>query len=432
MFKFRYLNLNRQELKTFQLHTLYRALEGVVLGVIALNEYVFIRSMMGTNYQLAFLFQFSVVVYVFLLFFNEIRKRIRNKKLMLRVTALITRLPLFILLFFPRSTEEMESVAIYHYVFLGIFLVYYLGNIIIFPAINVLLKTNYRHQNFGKLYSYSTSLNKLITLVSIFLYGLMLDADQFFYVYVFPVVAILDILGVFFLSKIDYSKVIQKVQQGTLGTAVSASFKGIWNILKTNRPYLHFELGFMLYGFSFMVSHTIINIYFKEALGLNYSSVAFYKNAYNILAILILPFFGRLLGNIDPRKFAVITFASLLFFITFTMLTEYLPYHITIWEIDIYMMLIIAYLFYGLFAATMVLLWNIGSAYFCAPEEADDYQSIHLSLTGIRSLFAPILGVFIYEMAGFTLTFSIGILMILLAILLMIWSYNNDRVALRS
>ena len=430
MFKFRYLNLNTQELNTFRLHTTYRILEGVVLGVLALNEYVFIRSMLGTNYQLAFLFQFSVIIYIFLLFFNEIRKRIRNKKSMLRITALVTRLPLFLLLLFPRSTEQMETVAIYHYIFLGIFLVYYFGNIVIYPAINVLLKTNYRHQNFGKLYSYSTSVNKLVTLVATFVYGMMLDQDQYIYVYVFPVIALLDIAGIFFLSKIDYSQVLQSVQHGSVGKAVTASLKGMRDILRKNKPYLHFELGFMFYGFSFMVSHTIINIYF-DSLGLNYSSVAFYKNAYNILAITILPFFGKLLGNIDPRKFATITFSSLLLFITFVMLTEFIPYHITLWDIDLYLTLVLAYLSYGVFAATMVLLWNIGSAYFCQPEEADDYQSIHLSLTGIRSLFAPILGVLIYESAGFTVTFSIGIIMILVGIVLMKWSYEKDRAALK-
>jgi len=424
--------LNSQEKQTFRLHTMYRVLEGVVLGVIALNEYVFIRSMLGSNYQLAFLFQFSVVVYIFLLFFNEIRKRIKDKKVMLRVTALATRMPLFLLLLFPRSTEQMESVAIYHYIFLGIFLVYYFGNILIYPAINVLLKTNYRHQNFGRLYSYSASVNKLIMLASTFVYGMMLDQDQYIYVYVFPVVALLDIAGIFFLSKIDYSRVIQKFQQGSMRDAVSASLKGMIHTLKTNKAYMHFELGFMFYGISFMVSHTIINIYFKDALGLNYSSVAFYKNAYNILAILMLPFFGKLLGNIDPRKFAAITFASLLFFIVFVMLTEIFPLHIKVWDIELYLMLVLAYVFYGIFAATMVLLWNIGSAYFCQPEEADHYQSIHLSLTGIRSLFAPILGVFIYEMAGFTITFSVGILMILIGVVLMKWSYENDRLVLKS
>ena len=183
----------------------------------------------------------------------------------------------------------------------------------------------------------------------------------------------------------------------------------------------------MLYGVSFMITVTVITIFFERALHLNYSSVAFYKNAYNILAILLLPYTGRLLGRIDPRMFAVITFGSLALFITFILLTEVFPYHFTLQGIEVYPMLMVAYLFYGVFAATMALLWFIGSAYFCKPEEAGDYQSVHLSLTAVRALFAPLFGVFFYELVGFAGTFMLAIASLLLGIGLMVWSWRRDR-----
>ncbi len=418
--------LNSEERRTFSLHTAYFAIEGVVLGIIALNEYVFIRSMGGSNYQLAFLFQFSVLVFIFLFIFNSLRKRIRNKKLMLRITAFVTRLPLFLVVFFPQMSERYLEDQKFHYIFLGLFLVYYFGNIIIFPAINALLKTNYRHQNFGKLYSYSASINKVIMLVSTLVYGILLDNNNFAFVYVFPVISALSIISVFLLSKIDYSKLVQESKGRNVWESMKISVNDMLNILRTNKPYLHFEIGFMFYGFAFMASYTIINIFFKDVLGLNYTSVAFYKNAYNILAIIMLPYFGRLIGKIDPRKFAAITFGALMLYIFFLMLTEYLPQHFTIWSIEVYYTLILSFIFYGLFAATMALLWNIGSAYFCKPEQADDYQSVHLSLTGFRSIFSPILGVFIYEIAGFTITFSVTIVSLLMGMFLMRWSYKRD------
>jgi len=198
-------------------------------------------------------------------------------------------------------------------------------------------------------------------------------------------------------------------------------------ILKNNKPYTHFEIGFMFYGFSFMITVTVITIFFERQLHLNYSSVAFYKNAYNFLAIVLLPYTGKLLGKIDPRKFAVITFASLALYILFVMLTEAFPAHVIIAGIDIYFTLILAYLFYGVFAATMALLWFIGSAYFCKPEDAGDYQSVHLSLTGVRALFAPLLGVLFYEIAGFRNTFLLAIVSLLAGIAIMFWSYRKDQ-----
>ncbi len=421
--------LNDAEMRTFRLHMIYSALEGIILGVLALNEYVFIHSLKGWNYQLAFLFQFSMMVFVFLFIFNQLRKRIGNKRKMLRVTGLVTRLPLILLILIPADQAALSGSSVWHYLFLVVFLVYYFGNIIIYPAINVLLKTNYRHENFGKLYSYATSLNKIIILLATFGYGILLDTDNFAFRYVFPFVGILGVISLYVLSEIDYSKVRQQVLAMGFLDSVKASWLNMVDILRTNKPYRHFEIGFMVYGFSFMISVTIINIFFEEALNLNYSSVAFYKNAYNILAILLLPFFGKLITNIDPRRFAALTFASLFMYIFFLLMTDHFRGHVDFLGIKIYYMLVASFLFYGIFAATMALLWFIGSAYFCKPEEADDYQSVHLSLTGVRSLFAPIFGVYFYELLGFTYTFILTLIFLLVAMWLMRWSYRRDKLS---
>ncbi len=415
-----------EERKAFRLHMIYSALEGVILGVLALNEYVFIYSLKGSNYQLAFLFQFSMMVFIFLFVFNQFRKRIGNKRKMLRVTGLLTRLPLLLLFIIPASETALSGQSVWHYLFLGVFLVYFFGNIIIYPAINVLLKTNYRHEYFGKLYSYATSLNKIIILLATFAYGLLLDADNYAFRYVFPVVGLLGVVSLFVLSGIDYSKVVQHPAALKFRASVKESLMNMVRILKTNRPYLHFEIGFMFYGFSFMISVTIINIFFQDALNLNYSSVAFYKNAYNILAIILLPFFGKLLSNIDPRRFAALTFGALTMYIFFLLMTDYFPVYVEFYGIKIYYMLVLSFMFYGIFAATMALLWFIGSAYFCKPEEADDYQSVHLSLTGVRSLFAPVFGVYFYELMGFRGTFILTLVVLLFAMALMRWSYRRD------
>ena len=102
-----------------------------------------------------------------------------------------------------------------------------------------------------------------------------------------------------------------------------------------------------------------------------------------------------------------------------------MPYHITIFGIKIYYSLIFAYLSYGVFAATMALLWFIGSAYFCKKEEAADYQAVHLTLTGVRGAVAPILGIAIYEVISFTGVFGIGILFLAIAIFVLSNSLKN-------
>ena len=420
------LRLKPQESRTFKLHLLYMLIEGVVLGVLALNEFVFLKSIQGSNYQLGLLFQFSMIVFLFLILINEFLKRVKNRRKLLRWVAIFSRLPLVLIWFFPHQDEAYNS-EIYHLIFLGLFLVYFAGNTIIYPNINYLLKQNYSHSNFGKLYSYATSSNKVVMLIVTFMYGYMLDADNYIFTYILPLVGVLAIISVFVLSFIHYpEEVIKSPSVGIFGS-VKASIKEMKDILVTNIPYRHFEMGFMLYGFSFMISVTVITIYFYDELNLNYSSVAFYRNAYNILAIVLLPYFGKLLGNIDPRRFSAITYGSIVIYIFCVLLTTYLPYNFKLYDITIYYTLIFYIIFHGIFAATMVLLWNIGSAYFCRPEEAGTYQSLHLSLTGLRAIAAPLLGVLFYEIFGFVATFSIAIFFLLVAMWLMRWSKKQEE-----
>lgn len=411
---------------TFNLHLAYSIIEGIILGVLALNEFVLIKSLHGTNLQIGVLFQFSMLVFIFLVFINEFIKRTVNKRKLLRYTGLFTRGPLFLLLFFPNDPDIFQGTLLFQAIFLVLFFVYYFGNTIIYPLINLFLKKQYGHSNFGKLYGIATSVNKIVMLAATFVYGILLDRDAQAYQYVFPVVAVLGVISVFLLSMIRYQEEIKKRRERFF-QSIRSSASTMVNILKTNKPYFHFEVGFMFYGFAFMITTTVITIFLERALHLNYSSVAFYKNAYNILAIILLPYTGKLLGKIDPRKFALITFGSLALFIFFMMLTEHFPVHITIAGLDLYLMLGFAYLSYGVFAATMALLWFIGSAYFCKTEEAGDYQSVHLFLTAARASVAPLFGVFFYELVGFTWTFLLAIASLLGGIGLMVWSYWRDK-----
>ena len=59
------------------------------------------------------------------------------------------------------------------------------------------------------------------------------------------------------------------------------------SIIKSNKPYRDFELGFMFYGFSFMIAWPVMTIFFNDVLEMNYSSVAFYKNQATLMSLMI-------------------------------------------------------------------------------------------------------------------------------------------------
>lgn len=423
----KFAELEIDEKKVFGLHLLYSVIEGVLFGVVALNEFVFIKTLNGTKMHLAILFQASVIVFVFSIVIHELLKRYKKKNI-LRLTAIVTRLPLLLVIFFPRELHQANDIIFYHYLFLLIFVFYYLATPIVFPLINSILKNNYSNSHFGILYSYATTTNKFVMMVTTFIFGWMLDINPFAFVYVYPTIGILGIISLFFLSiavKEDYLKSEDEVI--SIAESIRKSLRNMKAIIKSNKPYRDFEVGFMLYGFSFMLTFTIITLFLVEELNLNYTSIAFYKNSYNLIAILLLPFFGSLIDRIDPRKFAAFTFFTLFMHLFFMGLTEYFPYYFDIGAYRFYYLTIISYGWMGLFAATMSLLWNIGSAYFCKDGDADTYQSVHLTMVGFRAVFAPIFGIWLYYYIGFSGVFAIGVILLALSIAVMFWSLKNDR-----
>jgi hypothetical protein len=262
--------------------------------------------------------------------------------------------------------------------------------------------------------------NKLVMLVATFLFGLLLDYNPYAFTFVYPVMGLLGILSVYILARIPYENADRQLftQQG-LWESVKGSLVNMMRIFRQNKPYRDFETGFALYGFAWMTTVAVITIFFEKDLHLNYSSVAFYKNAYNLLSILMFPFFGKLIGHIDPRKFGIFTFFSLFLHFLFLVLTKVLPASTEVLGLKLYYMLIPAYLANAVFAATMGLLWYIGSAYFSKNQEAAEYQSIHLTMTGIRAIYGPVLGVLFYRWFGTTLTFIFAMVALLAAMAVM-------------
>ncbi len=418
------LNISIGEGRVFNWHLQFSLIQGLITGVFALNELVFIKDMKGSDFQLSILLELSVLLLLITIVTTEFIRRIANKRRMLILAAAITHFPLLLLLFFPHNQMAYQQQPYFHYLFLLIFLFYYLNLVITLPIINQMLKSAYEHNNFGRLYGYASAANKLVIMIAALLFGFLLDYSNYSFVYIYPIMGIIGFLSIVLLARIPQPE--EEIVKTGLWNSVRNSLIFTRNILKENKAFLHFEIGFMFYGFAFMISAAVIPLYFNEVFAMNHATYGFYKNGYNLLAILLLPFFGRLLGRIDARKFAAITFASLMFFTLVLTIAQYYKQYIEIGSVKLYYSLILAYAFYGIFAATMALLWFIGSAYFCKKEEVARYQSIHLSLTGLRAVFSFQIGILFYLSFGYAFTFLIASLSLLVAVLLMIWSFNRD------
>lgn len=215
-------HLNQNEKQTFKLHLFYSLIDGIAGGALILNQFIFIKSLKGSDVQLAFLFQFSMVVFLFSMLANEVLRRYTNRKLLLRIIGSITSLPLIAFVFYP-DIGPNGLPHLYHIIFLGIFLLYYTSKIAVVPSINQYLKGNYRTENFGKLFGYATTVSKIAMMVSTFTTGLLLDINANSFKYFYPLVGILSLISIFQLTKIkfvqktpDLSKSVWKALGGSL------------------------------------------------------------------------------------------------------------------------------------------------------------------------------------------------------------------------
>ena len=250
-------NLGFTEKRTLILHLFFSFIEGLALGVFALNEFVFIRSLKGTDFQLGLLFLIMNFVLLFSVVFTEFLKRYKNKRKLLIYVALLTRLPMLCFLLFPKDLQILLSSEFYHLMFIAIFFIYYLAKPVVLPIINLYLKNNYKDQNFGKLFSYSTMINNATMIVATFLFGLLMDFDYNWYRIVYPFLGILSVVSIVLLSYIRVD-IIHTVIKVPFKIALVNSIKNSFQILKSNKAYRDFEIGFMLYGFAWMTCFAIV------------------------------------------------------------------------------------------------------------------------------------------------------------------------------
>ena len=107
-----------------------------------------------------------------------------------------------------------------------------------------------------------------------------------------------------------------------------------------------------------------------------------------ILMPLVIPAWARLLARMHVISFRAIH--SWLF-----VLTGLLFLGGTIF--GIFSLIVLGSICMGIAFGGGVLAWNLGHQHFARPEQDSLYMSVHVTLTGVRGIIGPYLGVFVYE-----------------------------------
>jgi len=186
--------------------------------------------------------------------------------------------------------------------------------------------------------------------------------------------------------------------------ALAASLKKII----ANRPFIYFEVIFMVYGMAFMLCVPAVPIYLLRYLKLGYGEMSLAQGVIAQSAILLFtPFAGRVFDRLNIWKLGSFSFGALIlyplfFLVSYFFLSRNLAF--------------VGLAFYSLGLTGVNMLWNLGAQSFSHNEgEAFLLQAFHVSLTGVRGLIGPLLGLWILSTLGLAWNFGISSILFLAA-----------------
>lgn len=186
-------------------------------------------------------------------------------------------------------------------------------------------------------------------------------------------------------------------------------------ILKADPVFLRFEAYFFIYGAGFMIILPSIPKYLVQTLGLDYSMISAAKVLIpQVLIIFFAPLVGRLHGRNSPQKFSGMAFLVLSAFPLLLGSAAFFGPRLAL------VFLFASYALYGFGMLGVNFAWAISTIELARHGTPQQYQAIHLSLTGIRGLIVPPLGYLLLVTIPMTWIFVLSFGLFLCAGLLML------------
>ncbi len=406
------------EKRTFALHMLSNVFMGLSFGILMLQDVILKKSLLATDFQVTILIFLTSSAFLFSIYGTEIISRSSDPARTIVIMALISRFFLFIIPLFSSPNFFVFCIAAMSYI-----------DSLIKPSWNTVFKHNYSDNRRSSLYSYATSLYTVIVLIVTTLLGYLLDINYELYKVLFPIAGVFDVLSYVSLARmIRMSKKMKVYPEGVTGNRIPLKLfrdimimpvRNMLRIFRENRPFYRFESYFFLYGMAFMIASPAVPIYLVEDLKLSYSPISIAKGlVFYTATILFTPVMGRLHGTGNPTKFCGYLFLFLLFYPLSMMAVKFLPQHFGFVTPEV--MLYFTYFLFGILMSGITLSWNLSTIYYAPHFQEANYQSVHITLTGLRGLFSPFIGYLILRYISVEATFLVSSVIFLIGGILML------------
>lgn len=418
--------MKRLERRTFALHVISNVFMGLSFGILMLQDIILKKSLFATDFMVTIMIFLTSSAFLFSIYGAEIINRSADPARTIIILAVISRFFLFIIPLYESPGFFVFCIAAMSYL-----------DSLIKPYWNAVFKHNYTEKKRSSLYSYASTVHTVILLIVTTILGYLLDIDYQLYKLLFPLAGLFDVLSYAGLARmVKMGERLKLYPRGSANNKISARlFKDILilpvrnmlNIFRNNKPFFRFESFFFLYGMAFMIASPAVPIYLVEVLDLSYSPISIAKGlVFYSATILFTPVMGRLHGTGDPTRFCGFLFLLLLFYPLSMMGIKYVPSLVSFIDTD--MMLYITYFMFGLLMSGVTLSWNLSTIYYAPHFQEANYQSVHITLTGLRGLFSPFIGYLILRYISIEATFLVSSLIFLIAGIMMLReSRKSDR-----
>ena len=290
---------------------------------------------------------------------------------------------------------------------------------------SALWKSNFPHSIRGQVVARLQSVRFIMAISTVLTAAAVCDHDPSSYRFIYPIAAASGLLGIWLLRKIHIRGERNELRRANRAPedgdarplpitpfAVTALlspghvFGQMYRVLRDDRRFRKYCFAQLLIGIANLMTFAIIVLVVTRDLQLGVRS-EFWISTALIMALprlVMLGSFrrwGRLFDRLGVVRFRVVNvfcwIASLAFGMAATLVVvtaeQFGPAHFLI----AILLFTCRGITQGLGYGGGALAWNLGHLHFARPEQAEIYMGIHVSLTGLRGLIAPLTGMWLWQ-----------------------------------
>ena len=289
-------------------------------------------------------------------------------------------------------------------------------------------KSNYPKSVRGQITARLQRLRRFLTVITVLLAATACDFDASSYRFIYPTGALFGLVGIWMLQRLHIRGERAELRAHRLGPddgeiardiaepfAISALLSPghvlgqMVSVLRDDRPFRQYCIAQSLTGIANLMTVSIIVALVTREL--DYADDwAFWMSTSLIVALPNLAMlgsigrWGKLFDRLGVLRMRVANVACWSISLTFAMLAAlvldhrgaYGGFHLPLATL----LFVLRALFQGIGLGGGQIAWNLGHLHFARPDRAEVYMGIHVSLTGMRGLVAPLGGIWLWHVIG--------------------------------